>query len=117
MLPVLLLLMLLLALLLGALVLYGGNNVLPGVTAGGVELGGKSQAEAAQALEQGWHSEGILLRDGDRRWRIDPRDAGIALDSAQTAAAAHAWGRERRWRAGRDRSLALRGADRTALDH
>lgn len=81
------------AVLLGLFVIYGSGDIVPGVSAGGIELGGKTEAEAVTALTTGWNSEGILLRDGERTWRVNPAELGLAIDATGTAAAAHAWGR------------------------
>jgi len=74
----------------GLLVVYG-NGVLPGVSAGGVDLGGLSQAEAASRLTAQWNM--ISVRDGERSWRINPAELGITIDAAGTAADAYAQGR------------------------
>lgn len=75
------------------LVIYGSGDILPGVSAAGVNVGGKSEAEAAVLLSNSWQSEGILLRDGERVWQIDPAELGLSIDGAATAASAHEWGR------------------------
>ncbi|MBL1136748.1 MAG: L,D-transpeptidase family protein [Chloroflexi bacterium] len=78
---------------LGAGVVYGGGKILPGVHSAGVDLGGKSETEAAAAIQAAWQNEGVLLRDGDRTWRIDPTLLGIAIDAQATARAAQDYGR------------------------
>ncbi len=75
---------------LGAALVYAGG-ILPGVYAGGVALGGSSQAEAARELRDAWRT--ITVRDGSRVWRIDPATLGITLDADATARAAYAQGR------------------------
>lgn len=75
------------------LFMYGTGDILPGVSAAGVNVGGKSEAEAAVLLSNSWQSEGILLRDGERVWQINPAELGLAIDGTATAAEAHAWGR------------------------
>ncbi len=77
----------------GVVLLYGSGDILPGVHAAGVEVGGMSQDEAAQAIAQGWAGEGIILRDDDRSWGIRPAELGLSIDADATAAAAHDWGR------------------------
>lgn len=79
-----------------ALVLFVGltyaGGILPGVYAGGIALGGQSQAEATNTLQAHWQS--ILLRDGERTWAANPALLGIFLDPAGTAEAAYQQGRE-----------------------
>jgi lipoprotein-anchoring transpeptidase ErfK/SrfK len=67
------------------------SGVLPGVSAGGVTVAGLSETDAAGKLANTW--ETILLRDGERSWRINTSEAGIALDANATAAEAYAQGR------------------------
>lgn len=71
------------------------ENVLPGVSAAGIDIGGMTESEAAQALTQQWQAGGIALRDGERTWRVVPADMGITLDAEATAAAAAVWGRSK----------------------
>jgi lipoprotein-anchoring transpeptidase ErfK/SrfK len=73
--------------------LYGSGDVLPGVSSVGVDLGGMSEAEAADALNTAWNNSGLQLRDGVRLWAVSAADLGITLDTAATAAQAQAWGR------------------------
>jgi len=82
----------LVALLIGGGLVYGSGNILPGVRAAGVDLGGLSQSEAETALTSAW-SGGLLLRDGARTWAVSAADLGVSLDAAATAAAARDWGR------------------------
>lgn len=77
----------------GVGLLIASDQVLPGVSAAGVDVGGMSQAEAVQTLAAVWQTDGLLLRDGARSWRVSPAEAGLTLDAAATAAAARAWGR------------------------
>ncbi|MBI5927965.1 MAG: L,D-transpeptidase family protein [Chloroflexi bacterium] len=78
---------------LGVGVVYGGGKILPGVSSAGVDLGGKSETEAITTIQSAWQTNGILLRDGDRTWRIDPTILGIAIDAQATARAAQDYGR------------------------
>jgi len=66
-------------------------GVLPGVYSAGITLGGKSQAEAASALQANWQT--ITLRDGNRTWTVNPALLGIYLDVNGTADAAYRQGR------------------------
>ncbi|GAB4570726.1 MAG: hypothetical protein Kow0077_05540 [Anaerolineae bacterium] len=76
---------------LGMLVLLGGR-IYPGVSTGGVALGGLNEAEARAVLATEWGA--ILLRDGDRSLVVQAADLGITLDEAATAGRAYAQGRE-----------------------
>ncbi|MEZ4671826.1 MAG: L,D-transpeptidase family protein [Anaerolineae bacterium] len=78
------------ALTLGLGLVYA-NGILPGVQAGGVGLGGLSEAEAAQKLADKWQQ--ITLTDGQRAWRYAPASFGITLDARATARAAYEQGR------------------------
>lgn len=77
----------------GALFLFGGNTVLPGVRVAGVPLGGMTRSEAEAALAQAWANNGLVLRDQNRVFPIDPATLGIELDSAASANAAFNYGR------------------------
>lgn len=99
-----------LTLLAGVGLLIASDQVLPGVSAAGVDLGGMSQSEAAQALSTAWGADGLLLRDGARTWRVSAARAGMTLDAAATAAAAYAWGRSAGGLTGLIKAL-LGGAD------
>lgn len=77
----------------GALFLFGGNTVLPGVRVAGVPLGGVTRSEAEAALAQAWANNGLVLRDQNRVFPIDPATLGIELDSAASATAAFNYGR------------------------
>lgn len=74
-------------------VLYSSGDILPGVSAAGVDIGGKSESEAAVLLTNSWSAEGILLRDEDRIWQINPAELGLSIDGPATAASAKDWGR------------------------
>lgn len=78
---------------LGGLMLFGSGNALPGVTMGGVELGGMSQPEAAAAL-QNWRVA-LVEVDGDdtRAFPADPTLLGITLNVNASAEAAVGYGR------------------------
>lgn len=77
----------------GIALVYGSNQILPGVSAAGIAVGGMSEGEASRALAQQWQSQGITLRDENRSWRVAPSELGIMLDAGATAAAAADWGR------------------------
>ncbi len=73
--------------------LYGSDQIMPGVHAAGVDISSMDETEAAAALTAAWAQEGIMLRDGDRVWAVSPTELGITLDAAATAQAAQEWGR------------------------
>lgn len=89
----------------GAGLVYGSGDVLPGVHAAGVDVGGLSRREAAAQLTQAWNGRGIVLRDGARTWAAAPAELGITLDADATAAAAYEWGRSEGGITGAVRSL------------
>jgi lipoprotein-anchoring transpeptidase ErfK/SrfK len=70
------------ALTLGVGLIYAGG-ILPGVSAGGVALGGLSEARAVEKLSQDWRT--ILVVDGQRAWKVDPAVFGITFDAQATA--------------------------------
>jgi len=80
-----------LALALGVMVIYGSGRILPGVSAGGVWLGGLSAEDAAAQLESRWSQ--ITVRDGDRTWTVPAAQLGLNLDAEATARDAQNYGR------------------------
>ncbi|HML22632.1 MAG TPA: L,D-transpeptidase family protein, partial [Aggregatilinea sp.] len=95
-----------LALVAGLAVLLGSDRVLPGVSAGGVDVGNLSEARAAETLAAAWNSDGIVIRDGARSWTAAPGEIGIVLDASATAAQAREWGRSEGGMSGLFRALA-----------
>lgn len=77
----------------GMTFIYARERVLPGVTALGVPLGGRTTAEAAAALQARWDEQTITLRDGEVAWPVAPAALGMSLDAAATADAAVRKGR------------------------
>lgn len=77
----------------GALFLFGGNTILPGVRVAGVPLGGLTQPEAESTLANAWSGGGVVLRDQARIFPVDPATLGIGLDANASAAAAVRYGR------------------------
>ena len=73
--------------------LYAGGDILPGVHAFGVDLGGKSPSQAEAALAESW-TQGIVIQDGEREWLVDAAALGIWLDTAATSDAAYEQGRD-----------------------
>ena len=68
-----------------------GRGILPGVSAGGVSLGGLSQTEATQKLASEWNA--LRVTDGQRAWNYTAADLGISLDASATAQQAYEQGR------------------------
>lgn len=73
--------------------LYRSDLILPGVETLGVELGGKSKAEAVTLLQQRWQSQTITLEAGDTTWTVTPATLGMTLHAEATAQLAHRQGR------------------------
>jgi lipoprotein-anchoring transpeptidase ErfK/SrfK len=69
--------------------LYHSDLILPGVEALDVDLGGKTTAKAAVALQQNWERRLIVLYADDTTYAVTPAALGIILDGAATAQAAH----------------------------
>lgn len=73
------------ALIIGGSILMGrsGDKVLPGVSSGGIELGGLSPAEAEMSLKEkygpGENGE-IVIVAGDRQWTIPFKSIGATYD-------------------------------------
>lgn len=77
----------------GMTFIYARERVLPGVTALGAPLGGRTMAEAAAALQARWDAQTVTLRDGEQAWPVEPAALGLTLDAAATAEAAARKGR------------------------
>lgn len=84
-----------LVLLFSVVSIYASNSVLPGVSVGGIALGGLSENDAITVLSEGWANRQITLRDGERTWQISPIDLGIYIDAAASARQALEYGRTR----------------------
>lgn len=91
--PLALLGVLLLIGLVGALFLLGGNRALPGVHIAGVAVGGMDMTAAAAYIRQTWDGRGVLLRDGDLIYPVQPSILGINLDAEASAQSAVTYGR------------------------
>lgn len=72
---------------------YARERIVPGVTAMGVPLGGRTTAEAAAALQSRWDEQGVVLRNGELTWPVAPAALGMTLDATATAEAASGKGR------------------------
>ena len=77
----------------GLVVFLTGDWIMPGVQVEGIELGGKSTAEAATLVAQEWGRRTITLDAGDTTWTVTPAMLGIMLDSEATVRVAHQQGR------------------------
>ena len=63
--------------------IYYAGKVLPGVSTGGVNLAGLTEAEIRDSLSEVfiYPSNGlIVLQDRDQLWAIHPQEIGIGLD-------------------------------------
>lgn len=73
------------------------GRILPNVYAGGINLGGMTEAEAANALKLGLEksitSQSMVIRLPDRSLTLRPADTKISLDVNAVAAAAYRHGR------------------------
>lgn len=83
----------------GAAYAVAGDKVARGTTVAGVDIGGLSQAEAEQELEDGLADRvqrpiSVTVADSDLADELDPAAAGIEVDYAASVAAA---GGERSW--------------------
>ncbi len=67
-------------------------RILPGVTAGGIDLGGLSVLQAAQKLKAeatpGLLASPVVLGVAGKPWKLDAADAGLKLSATKTAEAA-----------------------------
>ena len=73
--------------------------VAPGLMVGDTPIGGLSEAQAADRIDQRWNRERVLLvSDGQRYWQAQPLDFGLWVHPAATARQAYQVGRgEQRW--------------------
>ena len=76
------------------------GHIYPHVYALGIALGGKTPAEAAEALEEvapRLETGLLVLTDGEARWSYPWSEAGLTLNAETTAQAAYAIGRGGTW--------------------
>lgn len=78
------------AMTLGVGLVYAGG-ILPGVQVAGLSVGGMSSEDAAQKIAAEWDT--VILRDGDRTFRVSTAALGIAVDAQRSAAQAYETGR------------------------
>ncbi|MEZ4515693.1 MAG: L,D-transpeptidase family protein [Chloroflexota bacterium] len=77
----------------GAVYLYTGELILPGVHSLGTLLGGQTADQAAATLQTTWNSQTITLVNESLSVEVSPADLGMTLDAAATADAAYWAGR------------------------
>jgi len=89
------------------------GRVLPGVSVGGVDLGGVRRTEAVTLLRQqlSFPTTGqVTLAYGERKWTFTPAELGISLDAEASAKAAYGFGRSwLLWEAVAEKVQSLRG--------
>jgi LysM repeat protein len=73
--------------------LYLSEWTLPGVQAMGVEVGGKTRAEAVSLLQREWQRRTVVLEAEGMTWTLPPDRLGIILDAEATVRLAHQQGR------------------------
>lgn len=77
-----------------AVFLYSASDlIVPGVQVAGVELGGRTKAEAVAALDNQWRQQDIVLQAGDQTWEAAAVELGISLNSEATVQQAYLQGR------------------------
>jgi len=104
--------------------LAAGDKVPRGTTVAGVSIGGRTQADAAQALEEGLAAQAdapIVVSVGDRTEDVTPEDAGLSVDYLASVAAAggeQSWDPQRLWDyyTGGDDLDAVISVDESAVD-
>ncbi|MFN8530692.1 MAG: VanW family protein [Anaerolineae bacterium] len=72
------------------------GKIVPNVSAYGVQLGGMTEAQAADALSQQFSADNqrtFTFRDGDQTWSLSGVELGISFDAAATAREAARVGR------------------------
>ena len=73
------------------------DEILPGITVGGVPVGGLQSSEAARALHQVWNEElkiqAIDISTPSRTWEVSPVEFGLGIAAAESAVNVHALGR------------------------
>lgn len=89
------------------------GRVLPGVSVGGVDLGGVRRTEAVALLQQrlSFPTTGqVTLAYGERKWTFTPAELGISLDADASAEVAYTFGRSwLPWKAVAEKVQSLRG--------
>ena len=78
---------------LAGLLFLSANLIFPGVEVMGVDVGGKTAATAAEALEGAWQGRTIALEGAGTTWTVSPDMLGLFLDAEATARRAREEGR------------------------
>jgi LysM repeat protein len=75
----------------GLLLSVIGTRVLPGISIGGMRVGGQTVEQVARLLGQQTHS--VTLRAGDQTWRVPAAELGLRVDARASAQRAFDVGR------------------------
>jgi LysM repeat protein len=70
---------------LAALWFLSANLILPGVEVLGIDLGGRTAAAAAEALESAWQGRNITVEGAGMAWTVSPDMLGLFLEAEATA--------------------------------
>ncbi len=84
----------------GAASVYGREQVVPGVRAGGIDLSGMDREgcrRALASLEEKLNTTPLVFRYRDRTWAFSPPEIGLRLDTQAMIARALQAGREENW--------------------
>ncbi len=73
----------------GGAILYASDAIPSGLQVLGVQVGGKSQAQAEAALQQAWASHTVLIDIGSSIQTVHPADLGVTLDVTDTVRLAY----------------------------
>lgn len=75
------------------------DEMLPGITVGGVPVGGLQSAEAARALQKTWNEDlnirAVVITTPSNSWQITPSEIGLSVAVDESIAHAYALGRSR----------------------
>lgn len=77
----------------GGKLLLESDRILPGVQVLGVDLSGKTTAQATWMLESAWDERRITLEADGNTWTLSPTQLGVTLDPEATVQLAHRQGR------------------------
>jgi vancomycin resistance protein YoaR len=73
------------------------DRIYPGVTVWNVDMGGLTYDEAVALVESSFpyiNQPALVLRDGDRTWKVRPAEIGARLDSRAVVDQAYSFGRK-----------------------
>jgi LysM repeat protein len=74
-------------------VVYPMRRIMPGVECLGLDLSGRTRAQAVAALQENWLGRTVRLTSGDAQWTFTPARLGLALDTETIVGAAFQRGR------------------------